>query len=137
MENEQPEKKSYSEKFTELVKSYGIENVTPRRVGTMIVAHEILGLSWLVGAWALCYRLRVTPRVVSVLPKSVGSWYTTGEIWAQRKLTRFPWLSRLGDPTRVVTSGAESCVLRKILLPVSIPAKVWLAYYVSGLGEKE
>ena len=100
----------------------------------MLVCHELLGVGWLVGAWVSCYHVRATSRMIHALPRRFHQWHKQGTHWTQKMMQGRMWkgvASRV-DPTRLAVSGAESFVLRKILLPITIPAKIYGAYYMSN-----
>jgi hypothetical protein len=104
-----------------------------------IVAHEVVGLGYMIGAWALCYRFGATSRIVPYLPDSarkvVERWTAAGQDKTQRFMQRYPQIAGklAGNPQRVLVSGAESFVIRKVLTPISVPAKLYFAFYVSNL----
>ena len=78
----------------------------------------------------------MTSRLVKYGPSIFQKWYKQGEAWSAAKLHRHSWIRRIAggaDPHRLVVSGAESCLLRKILLPISAPTKLLLAFTISGV----
>jgi hypothetical protein len=101
-----------------------------------IIAHEVVGIGYMFGAWALCYRFGATARIVPYLPVSARNvmerWTAVGHAKTGILIKRYPKLLVL-NPQQVLVSGAESFAIRKLLTPISVPAKLYLAFYVSNL----
>ncbi|CAH8559032.1 unnamed protein product [Dicrocoelium dendriticum] len=104
------------------------------RVFTAVIIHETLGLGILVGFWAGCYKFRPLHRMLTLAPKSVQNAYGKGMNWSTKKLQRVPsFVRRRTDPNRLLISGAESFALRKLLLPITVPGKIYISVIVSDL----
>ncbi|KAF8561738.1 hypothetical protein P879_08291 [Paragonimus westermani] len=98
------------------------------RVLAALATHEALGLGLLVGFWFGCYKFQPLRKCMHLAPEPVRSSYKKGMIWSAKKLQRVPQLVRQRtDPQRLLVSGAESFVLRKLLTPVTVPLKIYLA----------
>ncbi|VDP93569.1 unnamed protein product [Echinostoma caproni] len=66
-------------------------------------------------------------------PKSIQNTYQRGMTWSERKLQRAPdFIKHRTDPQRLLVSGAESFVIRKLLTPITVPGKIYLAVLISG-----
>ncbi|TPP67870.1 hypothetical protein FGIG_09061 [Fasciola gigantica] len=66
-------------------------------------------------------------------PKSIQSKYQRGMTWSERKLQRTPdYIKRRTNPQKLLVSGAESFVIRKLLTPLTVPGKIYLAVLFSG-----
>lgn len=103
------------------------------RVLTAVVIHEALGLGILVGFWAGCYKFQPIHKMLTLTPTYVRSAYGKGINWSAKKLPRVPsFVKRHTDPNRLLISGAESFALRKLLLPITVPGKLYISVLVSG-----
>ena len=107
-----------------------------------IIAHELLGIGVLVSAWAGCYFVRPTANLVKIAKRS--PWITSRStlrhktVWQSAedrakssKLLKFVNNSKyLSNKKAQAISVAfvESYVLRKILMPILIPLKFFLAF---------
>ncbi|CAH8476906.1 unnamed protein product [Heterobilharzia americana] len=101
------------------------------RLTVAVLAHESLGVGLLVGFWVICYKKQPLKYLTLLTPVSIQV-FTQRLNWSARRLRRLPWLlSSRTDPNRILISGAESYVIRKLLSPFTIPAKIYLAVVVS------
>ena len=108
-----------------------------------IIAHEVLGLGILVSAWAGCYLIRPTSTFLNVIKNntwvkanvrgSENAWQVAQEKARKSKLVNFVNRSRFlsnQKAQKVSVSFAESYLLRKLLMPILIPLKFWLAFEI-------
>ncbi|KAH8850261.1 hypothetical protein EWB00_010164 [Schistosoma japonicum] len=104
------------------------------RITVAVLSHESLGIGLLVGFWIICYKKQPIKHLMLSSPVNIQNVYSKGLSWSAKKLDRLPlWISSRVDPNRILVSGAESYVLRKILSPITIPGKIYLAVLISGL----
>ena len=114
-----------------------------------IIAHEILGLGILVTAWTGCYFIRPTATILNTaknnpwLKFKIGgaknTWQVAQEKARKSKLVNFVKNSKYLSNQRaqqVTISFAESYLLRKMLMPILIPLKFWLAYEIVVRSKK-
>ncbi|CAH8489648.1 unnamed protein product [Schistosoma haematobium] len=86
------------------------------------------------GFWIICYKKQPVRCLTSFAPVAIQNIYSKGLNWSARKLRQLPlFVSSQADPNRILISGAESYVLRKILSPLTIPGKIYIAVLVSGI----
>ncbi|KAF5398032.1 Retrovirus Pol polyprotein from transposon opus [Paragonimus heterotremus] len=103
------------------------------RILAALATHEALGLGLLVGFWFGCYKFQPLRKCMHLAPKPICDSYEKGMTWSTKKLQRVPQLVRQRtDPQRLLVSGAESFVLRKLLTPVTVPLKIYLAVILTG-----
>ncbi|CAH8435770.1 unnamed protein product [Schistosoma rodhaini] len=104
------------------------------RITVALLAHESFGIGLAVGFWIICYKKQPIRYLTSYAPVVIQNIYSKGLNWSARKLRQLPlFVSSQADPNRILISGAESYVLRKILSPLTIPGKIYLAVLVSGI----
>ncbi|CAH8834459.1 unnamed protein product [Trichobilharzia szidati] len=104
------------------------------RLTVAVVVHEFLGAGLLVGFWIGCYKKQPLKYLTLFAPARIQTMYSKGLDWSARKLHRLPsFIVSRTDPNRILISGAESFVLRKLLSPVTIPGKIYMAVLVSGI----
>jgi hypothetical protein len=122
--------------------------IEPSDFPKALIAHEVMGITLLFGAWGLCYALRPSRTFGGALfsafpalrnttgPKALEAATVNAEAFLQRQkwLKRIPGL-RSADTTRLVVGLAESSIARKVLLPVTVPVKMWLSYKVVMAGK--
>ncbi|KAA0186184.1 hypothetical protein FBUS_11628 [Fasciolopsis buskii] len=109
------------------------ENWSLLRVAAAVLTHEALGLGLLVGFWVGCYRYQPLKQLMHRAPRSVQVTYHRGMAWSERKLRNAPdFIKCRTDPQRLLISGAESFVIRKLLTPITIPGKIYLSVLISG-----
>ena len=114
-----------------------------------VVAHEILGLTILVSAWAGCYIIRPTATILrltksnswlkSSVSGSSNAWQVAQEKARKSKLVTLVNNSKYLSNQRaqqVSVAFAESYLLRKLLMPILIPLKFWLAFEMVVLSKK-
>ena len=114
-----------------------------------LIAHEILGLGILMTAWAGCYFIRPTATILSIAKDNPWLKFKTGgakNTWqvAQEKAKRSQLVNFVKNSKylsnqraqQVSVSFAESYLLRKMLMPILIPLKFWLAYKIVVLSKK-
>ena len=107
-----------------------------------IIAHEVLGIGILAAAWAGCYLVRPTASLVGIAKRSpwIASKSSFRSIWESAeerakssRLLKFVKESKYLSNRKVQklsTAFVESYVLRKILMPILIPLKFWLAFEI-------
>jgi len=116
--------------------------LTPAGIFAGTLTHEFLGFAWLYASWGLCYKVQPGVQISNTLP-SFGSsamtrrWWRQGRAFSERFrsrpfVQRFQYRTKL-DGIRFGTAGVESFVLRKVLWPITIPTKIYIAYSVAVL----
>ena len=129
------------EDLREFFRSRGLE---AKDIPKGIVAHEVIGLGILVSAWAGCYFIRPTASLVRVAKRS--PWIASNSnsksksIWksAEEKANKSMLVKLVNDSKYLSNKKAqnltmgfvESYVLRKVLMPILIPLKFWLAFEI-------
>eukprot|EP00040_Diaphanoeca_grandis_P016874 m.87536 g.87536 ORF g.87536 m.87536 type:complete len:157 (+) comp26083_c0_seq1:56-526(+) len=102
-----------------------------------LVIHELMGASLLFGTWGLCYA--VSPSKHMAIPmirrfsvkNSVKFESTLAN--AQDKIRSFQWLKKIpGNPDmgKLSLALAESSLIRNCFRPITIPAKLWLTWWM-------
>ncbi|TGZ59331.1 hypothetical protein CRM22_009139 [Opisthorchis felineus] len=103
------------------------------RIMIAVAAHEALGLGILVGFWVGCYKFQPLRQIIYRAPDPIRASYDRGMAWSSRRLQRVPaYIKHRTDPQRLLISGAESFVLRKVLTPITVPGKIYLAVLFSA-----
>ena len=123
------------EGLKEFFRSKGLE---AKDIPKGIVAHEVIGLGILVSAWAGCYFIRPTASLVRVAKRS--PWIASKSIWqSAEERTNKSMLVKLVNNSKYLSNKkaqnltmgfVESYVLRKVLMPILIPLKFWLAFEI-------
>ena len=114
--------------------------VTPQNALVFVMAHEALGLALLVGGAALVYKFQPSRSsalaLIDALPdtfqKRAERTVEKGEasVARLRGSARVQWIESTGvvaDPVRLGAALVETIVLRKLLFPVLVPAKLYAA----------
>ncbi|KAJ1492352.1 hypothetical protein T484DRAFT_1771689 [Baffinella frigidus] len=111
--------------------------VGPEDIPKALVVHEAVGMSWFAGSWAVCYAVQPARFLASKVSaerahqafqaaeRKLHSWSTF--------LDRVPGL-RSANRARLVVSLAESSIIRKVALPVTVPLKLWVAWQAVTLA---
>ena len=109
------------------------QKVHPECIGLAIFVHELSGISWMIGAWSAMYIVNPTNSLMKRFD-GLNEYQQKANAWTNRKMERMPRFikhsQRLNVP-RLVTSGVESYLLRNLLRPVTIPAKIAFAVYAA------
>ena len=116
----------------ELKKYLTSRDISARDVTKAVVIHEVLGVSVMVTAWAACWAVKPSKRLLNILQirKSV-QWSK-----AQEKMQKSNLLKRIRESNYVSSETAtslgiafgESYFLRKLCMPILVPLKLWLTY---------
>lgn len=110
----------------------------PERVPQAIALHEALGLSLFVGMWVLCFRVQPTRTLLGypAVRARLGRLVALGEARVQR-LQQSGWYAAVErgcsrhtsvDPFRLSSALGESVVVRRLLAPITVPAKLLITY---------
>jgi len=94
-----------------------------------LVIHEVLGAAILFSAWGGCYFARPSARLMAALKTRKNTQWEK----AQQRINVSPLVSRIsglvpqGKAAAVGLAFGESLFLRKLLMPVLVPLKLWAA----------
>lgn len=110
---------------------------TARGIGTSdlakgLVVHEVLGVAILFSAWGGCYIMRPSTRLMTVLKRKKSTQWEK----AQQRINVSPIVSRIsrlvpeGKAAAVGLAFGESLFFRKLLVPVLVPLKLWVALQI-------
>ena len=103
-------------------------------------AHETMGMGWAVGSWALCYKYQPALALTESVPMlknnpTIQRWWALASVRASamRNSSKYDLLAKnlKVDPPRFFASFAEAVVLRKLVMPLSVPGKIYLAYQLA------
>ena len=124
------------------------KDVSATDVGTAVIFHEVLGVSVMISAWAGCFVAKPSKTILNALQlRNRTQW-----IKAQEKIKSSGLVRRIQSSKYLSSSTAsglavafgESYFLRKLLMPVLVPLKLWLTYEMvknykttSNAGEQE
>jgi len=114
------------------IKSYfESKDIGPKDITKGVIAHEVLGVGVLAGFWAGCYFVRPSGRFMTAMKLKKPALWSASEQRMQKsallnKITQNKIISS-GQATKLVISYVEGTFLRKLLVPVLVPAKLWLA----------
>lgn len=115
-------------------KIFADKGLQPSDIPKGLVVHEVLGLGVLVTAWAGCYLLRPSARLMAVLRRGKEPlWAQAQARMGKSKVVKLLSQSRFISPEKVGSIGVafgESYFLRKLLMPVLVPLKIWLSLKV-------
>ena len=116
----------------ELKKYLTSRDISASDVTKAVVIHEVLGVSVMVSAWALCWAVKPSKNLLNILQvrRSV-QW-----LRAQEKMQTSNLLNRIRESKYVSSQTAtnlgiafgESYFLRKLCMPILVPLKLWLTY---------
>ena len=112
--------------------------VDPGCIGIAFFTHETLAVAWMFSLWSVFYIIEPTQSLRHKFP-SIDNKYEKAEQWTNKRLQKMPKLIQnsrffqsLNYP-RLVTSGVESCLMRRVLSPITYPFKIGVAIYVANL----
>jgi len=108
-------------------KGLGVEDV-PKG----LVVHEVIGVGILLSAWGFCHMFKPSSKLVNVLKaRNIGQWERAKKRVETSRLMNYARKNFSAQQTaRLGVSFAESFVLRKALVPVLVPLKLWLSYQI-------
>ena len=116
----------------ELKKYLTSRDISASDVTKAVVIHEVLGVSVMFSAWALCWAVKPSKNLLNILQvrRSV-QW-----LRAQEKMQTSNLLNRIRESKYVSSQTAtnlgiafgESYFLRKLCMPILVPLKLWLTY---------
>jgi len=96
-----------------------------------VLLHEVLGLGVLLSVWGGCYLMKPSGRFLQTLQK------TQPQLWkkAETRMETSKLLSKIrsskfvssSQGTRLVVAFGEGYFIRKLLVPVLVPLKLWVA----------
>ena len=111
------------------------QKVPPKTIPLAVFVHEISGISWMIGAWSFMYIVNPTSSLCKRYNK-LNEYQIKATNWTNKKMQRMPNIiknsKRINIP-RLATSGIESYLLRNILRPITIPAKLALSIYAAKI----
>eukprot|EP00941_MAST-03F_sp_MAST-3F-sp1_P003563 g3563.t1 len=117
----------------EKVTRYFSEHLKPHDIPLALAVHEAFGASVLFGAWFACYTGEPTRRMAerfeaTKIENALKKANSNVRSWT-KFFQRIPMLRR-ADSARLVTSLAESTLLRKAMWPVLVPLKLYVSWKV-------
>lgn len=117
-----------------LLQHFEESGLVPLDIPKALAVHEILGIGLLGGAWAACYHLQPTQRGLASFGAASAPMISAMEKAKLRIAKWSAWTSRVpllrsADQGRLLVSLAESSVARKVIVPVTVPLKLWLSCY--------
>ena len=114
-------------------------DLNAKTMGKALVIHEILGLTVLVSAWAACWAVKPSKHFLNILQvKKTAQWRKAQERMQDSKLLKRVRESRYVSSktgSELAVAFGESYFLRKLGMPVLVPAKLWLTYELVMAGE--
>jgi hypothetical protein len=117
------------------------KGLTATDIPKAAVVHEAMGLTYLLGAWGLCYKAQPTQRLGDMMPNVKAKLMQKGRfsdalLKAEAKVESWQWMRKTGlDNKKLVVGLAESVVMRNVLRPVTIPLKLWLTWKIIMVGK--
>ena len=116
----------------ELKKYLTSRDISASDVTKAVVIHEVLGMSVMVTAWAACWAVKPSKRLLNILQIRKSVQWTK----AQEKMQKSNLLKRIRESNYVSSETAtslgiafgESYFLRKLCMPILVPLKLWLTY---------
>ena len=116
----------------ELKKYLTSRDISASDVTKAVVIHEVLGVSVMVTAWAACWAVKPSKRLLNILQIRKSVQWTK----AQEKMQKSNLLKRIRESKYVSSETAtslgiafgESYFLRKLCMPILVPLKLWLTY---------
>ena len=123
------------EKVKKFLSSAGL---SPSSIPTALLIHEVLGVSVLLSAWAACWAVKPSRKLLTVLQvRKMPEWQKAQENVQTSKLVKFVKSSKYLSSKRATELGVafgESYFLRKLGMPVLVPLKLWMTYQMVGWG---
>ena len=116
----------------ELKKFLASKDVSASDVGKAVIIHEVLGVTVMISAWAGCFVAKPSRNILNALQlRNRTEW-----IKAQEKIKSSSLVRRIQSSKHLSSSTAsglavafgESYFLRKLLMPVLVPLKLWGTY---------
>lgn len=119
----------------EELKSYlASKDISAKDVGKAIIVHEILGVAVMFGAWGACLAIKPSKHVINRLQLTkLKQWKQTQEKMNKSSLVKMIKESKYISPTTATSlavSFGESYFLRKLMMPILVPFKIWLTYEI-------
>ena len=116
----------------ELKKYLTSRDISASDVTKAVVIHEVLGVSVMFTAWAACWAVKPSKRLLNILQIRKSVQWTK----AQEKMQKSNLLKRIRESKYVSSETAtslgiafgESYFLRKLCMPILVPLKLWLTY---------
>ena len=119
----------------EELKSYlASKEISAKEVGKAILVHEVLGVTVMFGAWGACLAIKPSKHVIKRLQLTkLKEWKQ-----AQEKMNSSSLVNIIKDSkyistttaTNLAVSFGESYFLRKLMMPILVPFKIWLTYEI-------
>ena len=110
-----------------------------KTVGKALLIHEILGVTVLVAAWGACWAVKPSKHFLNMLQiRKTDQWKKAQERMKHSKLLKHVRESRYVSSktgSELAVAFGESYFLRKLGMPVLVPAKLWLTYELVMAGE--
>ena len=119
----------------EELKSYlASKDISAKDVGKAIIVHEILGVAVMFGAWGACLAIKPSKHVINRLQLTkLKQWKQTQEKMNKSSLVKMIKESKYissTTATSLAVSFGESYFLRKLMMPILVPFKIWLTYEI-------
>ena len=115
--------------------------LSPTDLPKALVIHECIGVSALLSAWAGCWAVKPSRKLLSALQvRKISEWKKAQEKVDKSKLVRFVRTNKYLSSKRGAELGVafgESYFLRKLCTPLLVPLKLWMTYQMMGLGRND
>ena len=115
--------------------------LSPTDLPKALVIHECLGVTVLLTAWAGCWAVKPSRKLLSALQvRKISEWKKAQEKVDKSKLVRFVRTNKYLSSKRGAELGVafgESYFLRKLCMPVLVPLKLWMTYQMMELGRND
>ena len=112
--------------------------LSPTDLPLALAIHEGLGVSVLLSAWAACWAVKPSRKLLTALQvRKLAEWQKAQENVEKSKLVRLVRNNKYLSSKRGAELGVafgESYFLRKLCMPVLVPLKLWMTYQMIGMG---
>ena len=113
--------------------------LSPSDLPLALAIHEGLGVSVLLSAWAACWAVKPSRKLLTALQvRKLAEWQKAQENIEKSKLVRLVRNNKYLSSKRGAELGVvfgESYFLRKLCMPVLVPLKLWMTYQMMGMGK--
>ena len=112
--------------------------LSPTDLPLALAIHEGLGVSVLLSAWAACWAVKPSRKLLTALQvRKLADWQKAQENVEKSKLVRLVRNNKYLSSKRGAELGVafgESYFLRKLCMPVLVLLKLWKTYQMIGMG---
>ena len=123
------------EEVRKLLTSAGL---SPTDLPLALAIHEGLGVSVLLSAWAACWAVKPSRKLLTALQvRKMAEWQKAQGSVEKSKLVRLVKNNKYLSSKRGAELGVafgESYFLRKLCMPVLVPLKLWVTYQMMVRG---